>query len=184
MEKKDIKLIIKTALSLFLICAVATGLLAFINSVTDPIIAKNNEAAADSARIEVLPGAESFSEESANGTTYYVGTDGNEAIGYVFTTKASGYGGEIEIMTGIDADGCITGISILSINETPGLGMNAKKDSFIEQYIGSSGPFTVIKNAVPAENEILAITSATITSNAVTSAINSAKALFETVKEG
>lgn len=184
MEKKDIKLIIKTALSLFLICAVATGILAFINSVTSPIITENNEKAADSARVEVLPNANSFSEELSDGISYYVGTNGSETVGYVFTTSAAGYGGEIEIMTGIDTEGTVTGISILSINETPGLGMNAKKDSFIQQYIDNSGPFTVIKNAAPGENEILAITSATITTKAVTNAVNEAKALFDAVKEG
>lgn len=184
MDKKDVKVIIKTAASLFLICAVATGILAFINSVTSPIITENNMAAANSARLEVLPGTGTFEEKTTGETTYYIGSDGSKILGYVFTTKASGYGGEIEIMTGINTEGTVTGISILSINETPGLGMNAKKDSFIQQYIGNSGPFTVIKNAVPGENEILAITSATITSNTVTAAVNEAKALFETVKEG
>ena len=184
MDKKDIKVIIKTAVSLFLICAVATGILAFINSVTSSIITENNIAAANSARLQVLPGAVSFEEKTEADAVYYVGSDENEVLGYVFATKASGYGGEIEVMTGINTDGTITGISILSINETPGLGMNAKKDSFIEQYLGSTGPFSVIKNAIPDNNEILAMTSATITTKAVTSAVNEAIALFDAVKEG
>lgn len=184
MEKKDIKLILKTAVSLFLICAVATGILAFINSVTKPIITKNNAAAADEARLEVLPAAESFTKKEADGKEYYIGKKGNATVGYVFTTSASGYAGAIEVMTGINSDGIITGISILSINETPGLGMNAKKDSFLQQYEGSKGPFTVIKNSYPDDNEILAITSATISSRAVTNAVNEATALYDTVKEG
>ncbi len=184
MDKKDIKSIIKTALSLFLICAVATGILAFINSVTAPIITQNNAAAADAARLEVLPEAEAFTEADSDGTAYYIGKNGSDTVGYVFTTSASGYGGTIEVMTGINKDGIVSGISILTINETPGLGMNAKKDSFLQQYIGSSGPFSVIKNATPDSNEVLAITSATITSRAVTNAVNEAKELFNTVKEG
>ncbi|MBE6716938.1 MAG: RnfABCDGE type electron transport complex subunit G [Ruminococcaceae bacterium] len=185
MENKDIKIIVKTALSLFLICAVATGILAFINSVTDPMIAENNKKAADEARLSVLPSAAEFAENTAeNGKTYYIGSANGELSGYVFTTSAAGYGGQIEVMTGIGADGTVTGISILTINETPGLGMNAKKDSFVSQYAGKSGPFDVIKNTSAAENDIVAITSATITSKAVTNAVNEALALYETVKEG
>ena len=98
-------------------------------------------------------------------------------MGYVFTTAAKGYGGDVEIMTGVDAEGKITGISILSIEETPGLGMNAKKDSFKDQYKGKSGELAVNKDG----GEIVAITSATITSRAVTSAVNQALALYAAV---
>lgn len=185
MNKNDIKAILKTALSLFLICAVASGILAFVNTATAPIISENNKKNADAARLKVLPNADSFVLKTADdGTVYYEGTKNSKLSGYVFTTSASGYGGKINVMTGINADGIITGISILEINETPGLGMNAKKDSFANQYNGKSGPFSVIKNSTPKNNEILAITSATITSNAVTNAVNQAKSLFEAVKEG
>ncbi len=186
MEKKDIKLIIKTAVSLFLICAVATGILAFINSVTDPIITANNLKAADEARLKVLPEASSFELlTTEDGQSYYKGSsEDGTAAGFVFTTSAPGYGGAVEIMTGITAEGTVSGISVLTINETPGLGMNAKKDSFLKQYREHTGPFTVVKNKTPDDNEILAITSATITTKAVTNAVNEAKALFDTVKEG
>ena len=185
MEKKDIKPIVITAVSLLLICAVSAGILAFVNSVTAPLIAQNSAKTAVEARLEVLPGATDFTAKTdAQGREYFVGTSGDNIVGYVFTTSSAGYGGKIEVMTGVSADGVVTGISILTINETPGLGMNAKKDSFLSQYVGSEGPFTVIKNDKPEENEILAITSATITTNAVTKAVNEAKALFEEVKEG
>lgn len=184
MEKKDIKVIAITALSLFLICAVATGILAFVNSVTAPIITANNEKTADEARLQVLPEATSFEEKEKDGTVYFVGSDENGTVGYVFTTSASGYGGNIEVMTGIGNDGTVTGISILTINETPGLGMNAKKNSFLSQFIGNTGSFSVIKNAEPGDNEILAITSATITTKAVTNAVNNALEIYKTVKEG
>lgn len=185
MNGKDIKTIVKTALSLFLICAISAGILAFVNSVTNPIIATNNEKNADAARLQVLSTAESFEiNTTADGKVYYKGISNDKTVGFVFTTSASGYGGAVEVMTGIDSDGKVTGISILTINETPGLGMNAKKDSFTSQYVGNTGPFTVIKNAEPKENEILAMTSATITTNAVTGAVNEAKSLFDTVKEG
>ncbi len=178
MNGKDVKSILFTALSLFLICAVAAAALAYVNSVTAPTIAANSAAAADKARSEVLSAADSFEEKTApGGAVYYVGKSGEDAVGYVFTTSAKGYGGDVEIMTGIDAEGKITGISILTINETPGLGMNAKKDSFREQYVGKSGELAVNKDG----GEIVAITSATVTSRAVTKAVNQALALYESV---
>lgn len=185
MNGKDIKVIIKTAISLFLICAVSAGILAFVNSVTAPIIDENNKKSADEARLQVLPDATEFSlEATSDGKEYYKGTKNGELAGYVITTSASGYGGAVEVMTGINADGVVSGISILSLNETPGLGMNATKESFYSQYNGKSGPFAVVKNNASAENDILAITSATITSKAVTTAVNEALDIYNAVKEG
>ena len=186
MKATDIKAIVKTALSLFIICAVAAGILAAVNMITAPMIEENNLKNAEAARLLVLPDATGgFTEKTdKNGNTYFIGSDGSADVGYVFTTSAAGYGGQIEIMTGINTEGTVTGISILSINETPGLGMNAKKESFLSQYVGNDGPFTVIKNATAAENEINAMTSATITTNAVTKAVNEAIGLFDSVKEG
>ena len=178
MNGKDVKSILITALSLFLICAVAAGALAYVNSVTAPTIAANAAAAADKARGEVLPEADGFEEQTApDGTVYYLGKSGADAVGYVFTTSAKGYGGDVSVMTGVDTEGKVAGISILEINETPGLGMNAKKDDFRNQYAGKSGELAVNKDG----GEIVAITSATITSRAVTKAVNEALALYESV---
>ena len=56
-------------------------------------------------------------------------------MGYVFETEASGYGGKVKVMTGIDAEGAITGVVILSHDETPGLGANAEKPDFLNQFL-------------------------------------------------
>ena len=179
MNKKDVRDIIKTAVSLFLICAVAAGLLAAVNSVTAPKIAENSAATANEARKTVLPEAESFEEKTlSDGTVYYAGVSGYGKVGYVFNTSAAGYGGEIALTVGVNSDGAVTGITILTINETPGLGMNAKKESFISQFTGKSGSISVVKGSASGDNEISAITSATITSKAVTSAVNKALELY------
>ena len=86
-------------------------------------------------------------------------------------------------MTGFSADGKITGVEILTIDDTPGLGMNAKKEEFRKNYIGKNGALSVSKNA-SADNEIQAITGATITSNAVTRCVNSATDIYNNVTGG
>ncbi len=82
-------------------------------------------------------------------------------------------------MVGIDTSGKVTGVSILSISETAGLGMNARNESFINQYIGKSGTIGICKNGA-SDTEIQALTGATITSKAVTSAVNTALSLYFT----
>jgi len=184
MNGKDTKIIIKTAVSLFLICAIAAGILAVVNQVTSPIIADNNAKAETLAMQTVQPDAESFEAfELSDGKTGNKALDASgKVIGYVFTTEAASYGGTLKVMTGLSTDGVITAVSILSIDDTPGLGMNAKKASFYGQYAGKSvsSQLAVDKDG----GEISAITSATITSRAVTKAVNEAGALWKEAKEG
>ena len=185
MTKKDIGSIVKTALSLFLICAVAAGLVALVNYVTADKIQAIAEAQANEAKSTVLSAAERFEEIAdtalPDGAAGYLGKAADETVGYVFTTSASGYGGKIEVMTGFSPEGLITGVAILSIEETPGLGMNAKRESFLQQFIDTDGELSVIKNAAPGQNEIQALTSATITSRAMVKAVNAARDCYNIV---
>lgn len=186
MKKLDIKEILVPTVSLFLICTIVTLLLAVTNSVTAPQIEKLQIETANKTKIAVLSVADSFSDEKTidlNGVayTYYEGYDAEKnVLGYVFTTSAKGYGDDIVTMVGIKADGAVSGMDFLSISETAGLGMNADTDDFKNQYVGKSGEIGVNKNT-PAENEIQALTGATITSKAVTEAVNIALELFEEV---
>ena len=93
-------------------------------------------------------------------------------VGKTATIVTKGYGGEIEITVGVDTNGVVTGISVggSSFSETAGLGARAKEAWFAEQYIGKSSPIALAKDG----GEIDAITSATITSRAVTTAVNNA----------
>ena len=194
MNKKDMRDIVKTAISLFLICAVAAGLLAAVGRLDLQLLAlfagdlpalqveEPQGQAENEARKGVLPAAEDFAEKTLDdGTVYYEGTAEGNTVGYVFTVSSAGYGGEIKLTVGINSDGAVTGLTILSINETPGLGMNAKKEAFISQFTGKSGKLSVVKNKTPGDGEILAITSATITSKALTNAVNDALTLYTRV---
>lgn len=185
MKKFSFKEVALPAIILFLIAAICTAILAVTNSVTAPKIAENNALAEIEARKQVFVDADSFSETKTADEVAYVEAldkDGN-IIGYVFTSSSKGYGGEIKVMTGIGADGNVTGMKILAIEETAGLGMNAKKDEFTNQYVGNNGDFTVVKSDA-GENEIQALTGATITSQAVTDAVNAAVEAFRTVTGG
>ena len=95
--------------------------------------------------------------------------------GYVVTvTDKEGYGGDIQITVGVTKDGTVSGVSILSISETAGLGMRATEAKFQEQYVGkNTDKFYVSKDGGEGE-PIDAISGATITSRAFTGAVNTA----------
>lgn len=174
--------ILKPALILFAICLVVTALLAGTNLLTKDKIAEQSALEAEQSRKVVLSDADSF--EEADG--YYIGKANNETVGYVFQTEAKGYGGAVKVMTGISADGQITGVVILEHSETPGLGANAEKASFTDQFkqaVPENG-ITLVKNKAPSDGEIEAMTGASITSRAVTNAVNEAITKYNTVKEG
>lgn len=103
----------------------------------------------------------------------------DQVIGYIVSvTSGDGYGGDISSSVGVDPEGRITGVEILSINETAGLGMKAKEEAFRSQYINKDVTgFTVTKGEVSAQEEIAALSGATITSRAMTNSVNAALAV-------
>lgn len=176
--------ILKPTIVLTLICLVTSALLACTNSLTAPVIKNNNVIAANEAKAKVLPEAASFDDNNKNGIACSEGKDANgETVGYVFTTTAKSYGGDISVMVGIKADGSVSGVELLSINDTPGLGMNAKDPDWLKNFIGKTANIGVNKNE-PGDNEIQALTGATVTSKAVTAAVNTALEYYEALTGG
>ncbi|WP_455714604.1 RnfABCDGE type electron transport complex subunit G [Anaerosporobacter sp.] len=191
--------IIKDALALFCITLVAGILLGFVYEITkDPIKEKEQEAKQKAYQL-VLKDAEYFQESETvtavveksadilsdtDGASDFSGITINEAleaydssdslIGYVMTvTTANGYGGDIKISLGIRLDGTVTGMEILSINETAGLGMKATESKFKKQFKDKNVDlFIYSKNGANSKNEIDALSGATITTEAVTGAVN------------
>ncbi len=174
----------KPTITLFVICLIIAVLLAATNLMTRDKIAQMNKQTEATSREVVLPGVTNF-EDSKDGT-YAVGKSGSDISGYVFTTKTKSYGGDLSVMTGIDKDGKVTGVVILSINDTPGLGLNAQKESFRDQYKKAAPEkgFEVIKSGSASDGQINAMTGATITSKAVTDCVNQAVAQYQKVKGG
>ncbi len=189
MKQSKIKEIVIPALSLFIICIVVTALLGLTNAVTAPKIEELAVETQEAAKKEVLADAASFGEAEQtqlSGTTYtyYKGlaADGS-VMGYVVETVSKGYGGDISLMVGVGVDGTVHGVSILSINETAGLGMNAENPEFLEQFLGKSGTIGVQKNG-SSDTEIQALTGATITSEAMADGVNQALFVCEQLGGG
>lgn len=174
----NMKEVIKPAVILFVICVAVSAALAGTNLLTADRIARAAAQKAEESRMVVLPEAEAF--QASEDGTHYIGLN-KEApegvvVGYVFETESKGYGGTVKVMTGINTEGNITGVIVLSHSETPGLGANAEKETFRDQYqqpvANLTGGIQVVKFQAPAEGEIQAMTGATITSTAVTNAVN------------
>ncbi len=178
------KEILKPAITLFVICLIVALLLSVTNLMTRNKIEAMNQQAEASSRALVLPGATSF--EDSKDKSYVVGKKGSDILGYVFTTKSKSYGGDLGVMTGIDKDGKVTGVVILSTNDTPGLGLNAQKENFRDQYKQASPEkgFEVVKSSPAGKGQIEAMTGATITSKAFTDCVNQAVVQYQKIKRG
>ena len=137
---------------LVLICVIMSGLLAFTNGVTEPIIEEAERRANEEARLEVLPNADSFlrveiADLPSSVTEVYQAENG---VGYTFSIVAEGYGGKntLKMTVGIDGEGKITGTKVLSQSETPGLGAKIVSDAnFYGQFPGKDAAYVSdIKN--------------------------------------
>lgn len=170
------KHILKLSLTLLIISAIVAGILAGVNAITKPLIEKINLEKTQRAVEEVLPGGgEELDITPQEGIRAVYASE----TGYAVLVTSSGFGGDIQMMVGVDKTGKVLGISIISHSETVGLGAvaaakTAAGEAFRNQFSGADAPFAVGTN-------IDAITSATITSNAVTDGVNRAVTYIEEV---
>ena len=174
--KKSFNEIIKPVLVLVCICLVVTALLAYINSVTSPIIAKAEQEKTEQAMSEVLDDADGFEKLEIENlpdrvTEVYTATNGS---GYVFMLTTKGYGGDMKLICGMKSDGTIEQCKTLSHAETSGLGSKTAEDPYRNQYIGKTSDTL---------SEVDAITGATISSTAYKNAIEDAFKAYDMVKE-
>lgn len=183
MSKKDILIV---AVKLFVITAVAALCLAFVNKITSPVIERNKIITMQQTQKEVLELATEFEKvdvkhiDSEENGTYiedaYRGLNKEgEVVGFVVSAVSSrGYGGDIRLMVGITSDMDINRVKITESSETAGLGLKASNPEFIDQYIGRDTTLIVKKNISPTDRgeDIAAISGATVTSKAVTNAVN------------
>ena len=195
------KKILKDAFALLMITLVAGILLGFVYSITKEPIAQQEQLTKERSCQEVFADAATFENDTDDleaaaaamkAAGYEVQTlseilvakdDSGSTLGYVLSPAApEGYGGDISFMMGIRLDGTLNGISILSIGETAGLGMNADTDAFKSQFANKKvEKFTFTKTGSTSDSEIDALSGATITTTAITNGVNAGLAAFSSL---
>ncbi len=171
---------VRYGIILTLICVVSGVSLSFVYSKTSVIIAERQAQATLKAMSVVLPSATDFealtaedisavSTEAKGIIEAYIGKseDGSEA-GAVVKVEASGYGGAIVLLIGMDTAGTCQGVQIISQSETAGLGSLIKEEAFIGQFVGKSGTLAIKKLG----GEIDQVSGATISSRAAVDGVN------------
>lgn len=197
--------IVKNTLILAAITIVSGCLLGLVYEVTKAPIAQAQENAkqeayrtvlADAAEFEVYDTFDAAKAADVLLEAGYGSDDITEVVaakdasgsdmGYVITvTSHEGYGGDIQISVGILSDGTVKGIEMLSISETAGLGMKATEADFKDQFKDKQvEKFTYTKSGEEGDDKIDALSGATITTNAVTNAVDSALVYFQNVLGG
>ena len=175
--QSNVAYILRLALTLLVITAVVAVALAGVNSITAPKIEQLNAEKTQQAIEAVLPGGfdtqiTDYTDDTGLVTNVYSG-----ANGYAFEVTPAGFDNTITMMVGVDHDGKVLGISIVSHTETSGLGAVAAAstsagESFRSQFVGMSGSVSVTKDG----GEVDTLTGATITSRAVCTGVNAALA--------
>ena len=175
-KENTVMYILRLTATLLAICAVVAMALAGVNAITKDKIAAAKAEKTQKAIAAVLEGATEIKEvpfTDASGLVTKVYQDA--AAGYAVEVAPNGFGGAITMMVGVSVDGKVLGISVISHAETPGLGAVASANTdkgvnFREQFKGLISGITV----GDGENQIAAISGATITSKAVADGVNAA----------
>lgn len=173
----NFRFVLHLTLSLLLIAVVVAAALALVNRVTEPVIAQANLEKTQKAISQVLPGGyqeelTDFADATGLVTKVYKGENG-----YALEVIPVGFDNTVTMMVGVDNQGKVLGVSVVSHSETAGLGAvaaadNAAGNAFRTQFVGVEGSVQVSKDG----GTIDAITGATITSRAVCDGVNAALA--------
>ena len=171
--KQNVLHITKLSVTLLLITAFVAAALAGVNALTAPVIEQLAQQKTARAIQAVLPGESHELDHFSDDTGMVQKVYASDA-GYAVQVTTKGFGGDLVMVVGVTPEGKVLGIDVVSHTETSGLGDvaasdNAKGQAFRGQFSQADAPFTVGEN-------IDAITSATITSKAVTAGINAAVA--------
>ena len=161
---------------LALICLFVSAALAVGNNLTEPVITSGAIERAEAARKGIMPDAEGFElmevdRLPARISGVYKTTND---IGYIFMIVTSGYGGEINLMCGINMAGNLINTATLSQSETKGLGTPVFDEPHAGKYKG--------KNKTEIEG-VAAISGATISSNAFKRGIRDAFTAYEIIRQ-
>lgn len=173
---RNVKQIALAAVTLMLVCAVVVAALAATNLLTKDVIAEQEAQATAAACAEVID-ADRFEEctltdGEGKPVVYYEAFQGDRAVGYVFSVSVTGKSSGLVVMTGVSADGAVTGVAVTSNNETAGYIDKLKKGGLFERFVG--------KTADDAA-QVDAVSQATKSSNGVKKGVTAALAYFAEV---
>lgn len=171
-------------LCLTAVCLVCSALLAGAYSLTKSPIEAAAKAKTEKSLSAVLPAFQTVEESVMDGIRYYTAKNGNETVGYAIESGTIGFGGPLTLMVGIASDGTVYNTSVLSHNETPGLGAKCTSDKkFMDQWQGLD-PAQKILSVKKDGGDIDAITASTITSRAYARAVAGALDVYKKIMEG
>jgi electron transport complex protein RnfG len=148
---------------------------------TIPKIMENDKIKQENAIKSVVPGGKQVNDVSKEGIEAFEVTDENgNKVGMAFVADAGGFGGIIKLMVGIDIENRkLTGMTVLSHAETPGLGARIQESWFQEQFKDKS-----IDDEFAAKQDVDAITGATVSSKAVADGLRNSIERFMQVYGG
>lgn len=195
-SKKPKSDILRLAVTLCIIAGLTAALVAFVNSLTAPEIARRAEQKTAESLRAVISDADSFKEYDYTGGSVTssdgkeVGIDGvwlaykgDEYIGCCVKVSPKGYGGAIETIVGIDKSGSVKNTQIVSISETSGIGTKIETPDFLNQFVGKSGSITGVASS-PEKGQIQTISGATKSSKAFLRGVNAALTVFQNIGGG
>ncbi|MDD3536254.1 MAG: RnfABCDGE type electron transport complex subunit G [Candidatus Cloacimonetes bacterium] len=162
---------LKLGFILLIFCVVATGILAYLNTLTAPIIQDRKTKDEIDTREKLIPDAVFAADSTASGMQYFrarAKEDSTLVLGYTFICSQKGYSSEVKTMVGIDKDFKVLAIKVIDQAETPGLGANCEQESFSNQFKNlAEADLKVDKDG----GQVVSLSGATITSRAIASSI-------------
>ena len=175
---------LKLGIKLLIITAVSALVLAFTNSVTEPIIKKAEQEKLNESLKIAFPEGKDFEEVKGKFPDAIKGVykaDGGK--GYVFHINSKGgYGGDIEFIIGVDGENKLTGFSPLKHSESAGFGLQMEEDWFKKGVKGVSMDKKVGASETGSENDIVGISGATYSTTAILNGINTAREVQKSIK--
>lgn len=169
---------------LLLITSVAGLLLGFANELTKEAILANSALNKEDLKL-IMPKADSVEISDIEGsevvTEIYNAKSGSEQVGYVFKVTTKGFHGPVDLVVAISNEDVITGMKVMSHSETPGLGARIVEEQFRTRFnnLPISEDIKMVKTSPSKESEVEAITGATVSSNAVGTAVTDALRFYK-----
>ncbi len=172
---KNLRDIAVSTLALAIIGGGVTAALAGTNALTADRITAINEQTATAARQTVID-ADSFEEASltvdGREVRYHRALKNGALVGYVFTATTNGKSAGLVIMTGIAADGTVTGVEVTEENETAGYVDKVRKAGLLDAFTGK-----------PSVDGVDTVSQATKTSKGVLHGVELALSYYELIGE-